>query len=270
MKTYKILALLAVMFLTFSACETDVVDPSGLRGEGVVPSITNLNPAVFDVNDPENTFIKFDLDATPAVSEVIFVASYNYNDKGLLRVPVRNSTIFPAKDVVIYMHEVATALGIQLDSINPGDVFTLEALTVQGGKTYRSSAVINAAAVCAYDPEMVTGAYQAVSPASDWNANGPITITVDPDDEYIVYVSGLPELDGFVGDLGPLKMIVNPKNFEVKAAKATLASIFDIYHNMAYEGFGLLNTCNGTYEMTFTITVDEGSFGTNAFTFTKL
>ncbi|HZK07964.1 MAG TPA: hypothetical protein VFC92_07155 [Bacteroidales bacterium] len=268
MKTYKILAVLAIMVLTFSACETDVVDPAGQRGEGVVPSITNLDPAFFDVNDPANTFIKFDVDATAEVSEVIFVASYNYDKKGLVRVPVRNTTIFPAKDVTIYMHEVATALGIQLDAIEPGDVFTIEALTVQEGKTYRSNAVINAAAVCAYDPDIVTGAYKAVS--DDWGADGPITITTDPADEYILYVTGLAELDGLTEDQGPLKMIVDPFNFKVKAERTVLASIAFQYHNIAYEGFGVLNTCDGTYQMTFTITVDEGSFGANAFTFTKL
>jgi hypothetical protein len=265
MKTYKILALLAVMFLTFSACETDVVDPSGIRGEGVVPAITNLNPAVFDVNDPENTFIKFDLDATAGVSEVIVVASFNGDMK---RIVVDKISTFPAKDVTIYMHEVATALGIQLNDIEPGDVFTLEATTVQGSKTYRSNAVINAAAVCAYDPDIVTGTYNATS--SDWGANGNVTITADPDDEFIVYVSGLGALDGLVEDGDPLKMIVNPLNFEVKAVKTVIATVAFQYHNIAYEGFGILNTCNGTYEMTFTITVDEGSFGTNAFTFTKL
>lgn len=267
MKTFKILTLLAAMVLTFSACETDVVDPAGLRNEGVVPSITNLNPAAFDVNDPENTFIKFDVDVTSAVSEVTYVVSYNYNEKGLLRVPVKNSTIFPAKDIVIYMREAATALGMSLDSINPGDVFTIELLTTQGLKTYRSNAVINAAAVCAYNPDMVSGAYQAVS--ADWEVDGPITITVDPEDEYTVYVSGLPELDGFTGDLDPLKMIIDPLNFKVTAVKTVLASVFADYTNMAYEGFGVLNTCDGTYQMNFTITVDQGSFGTQAFTLIK-
>lgn len=265
MKTYKILAFMAAMVLTFSACETEVEDPAGLRNEGVVPSITNLNPAAFDVNDPANTFIKFDLDATDAVSEVNIVASYNGD---LRRVPIKTINTFPAKDIVIYMHEVATALGIQLDAINPGDKFTLEALTIQGSNTYRSSAVINAAAVCAYDPEMVTGTYNATS--ADWAVDGNITITVDPADEYIIYVAGLAALDGLNEDLGPLKMIVNPLTFEVIAEKTVLASVaFSGYTNIAYEGFGILNTCDGNYEMNFTITVAEGAFGQFPFTFTK-
>ena len=265
MKTYKIIAFLAAMALTFSACETEVDDPAGLRGEGVVPSITNLNPAAFDVNDPGNTFIQFNLDVpTDKVSEVAFVASYNGD---MRRVALSNITSFPANDVKIYMRDVAAALGIQIDAVNPGDVFTLEAITTQGDKTYRSSAVINAAAVCAYDPDMVTGTYNAAS--ADWGVDGNVTITVDPANEYIVYVAGLAELDGLTEDKGPLKMIVNPLNFEVKAEKTVLASIAFDYTNIAYEGFGILNTCDGTYDMNFTITVDQGSFGQNAFTLTK-
>ena len=264
MKTYKILAFLAVMAFTFSACETEDVDPTGLRGVGVVPSITNLNPAAFDVNDPENTFVKFDVDVAEGVNEVIIVASFKGDKR---RIPVKTITSFPAKDIVIYMRDVAAALGVNLNAVEPGNVFNLEVTTVQGDKTYRSNAVINAAAVCAYDPDLVSGSYKAVS--ADWGADGLITITVDPADEYTVYVAGLPELDGFIGDLGPLKMTVDPLNFQVKAIKTKLASIFDAYTNMAYEGFGLLNTCDGTYEMNFTITVDQGSFGQNAFTFTK-
>jgi len=264
MKTYKILVFLTAMVLTFSACKTDVVDPAGPRNEGVVPAITNLDPAVFDVNDPANTFVQFDVDVTEGVDEVKVVVSY----KGKMqRVALKTIATFPAKDIVIYMHEAASALGIQLDKIEPGDVFNLELLTVQGSKTYRSNAVINAAAVCAYDVDNVTGAYQAVS--DDWGADGSITITADPDDEYTLYVEGLATIDGLDEDKGPLKMVVNPKNFEVKAERTVLASLAFGYTNIAYEGSGLLNTCDGTYQMNFTITVDQGSFGLSAFTLTK-
>ena len=266
MKKYKFLTFFAAMLLTFSACETEIEETAGLRGEGVIPAITNLNPAVFDINDPENTFIKFDLDVeTATVSEINFVASYNGK---LTRIPIKQFTSFPTTDVKIYMRDVAAALGIKLEDVSPGDIFTLEALTTQGENIYRSSAVINAAAVCLYDPEEVTGTYNAVS--ADWGADGLVTITVDPVDIYTVYVAGLPELDGFVGDIAPLKMTVDPLTFKVTAVKTVLGSVFDAYTNVAYEGFGLLNTCDGTYQMNFTITVDQGSFGQNAFTLTRV
>jgi hypothetical protein len=264
MKTFKILAILVAMVLIFSACETDVVDPAGPRDLGEVPVISNLNPAVFDVNDPENTFIKFDLDATDKVIEIVLVASYNGN---MSRTTFKNYETLPIKDELIYMHDVASTLGISLDSINPGDVFNLELLTVQSSGTYRSNVVINAAAVCAYDPAAVSGAYKAVSP--DWPADGPVTITVDTEDEYIVYVEGLAALDGLNEDQGPLKMIVDPLTFEVEAVRTVLATEAFGYDNIAYEGFGLLNTCDGQYNMNFTITVDQGSFGQYVFTLTK-
>lgn len=264
MKKYKLLIFLAAMILSFSACETDVDDPAGPRNEGVIPSITNLNPAVFDVNDLANTFIKFDVDVTSAVSEVVVVASFNGD---LRRVTLKSYTTFPAKDEVIYMRDVAAAMGISLDEISPGDLFTLELLTIQGPKTYRSSAVINAAAVCLYDPAMVSGDYKAVSP--DWPADGPVTITVDPDNKFIVYVAGLAALDGLDEDQGPLKMVVDSLNFEVEAVRTVLATAAFGYDNIAYEGFGTLNTCDGTYSMNFTITVDQGSFGQYFFSLIK-
>lgn len=264
MKKYKILAFMAAMVFTFSACETEVDDPAGVRGEGVIPAITNLNPAVFDVNDLENTYVQFDLNAPNEVKEVKLVASYNGD---MRRVNIATISSFPERGVKVYMRDVASALGIKLADINPGDKFSLEALTVQGDKTYRSSAVIDAAAVCLYSPEMVTGSYQAVS--SDWGVDGPVTITVDPEDEYTVYVKGLAELDGLTEDKGPLKMTVDPLTFKVTAVKTVLASVAFSYTNIAYEGSGALNTCDGTYSMNFTITVDQGSFGLQAFTLIK-
>ena len=266
MKTNKIITFLVAMALAFTSCETEVEDPAGLRSVGFVPAITNLNPAVFDVNDPSNTFIQFDLNAdSDIVSEVKLIVSFNGDKK---RVEVKSYTTFP-QNVKLFMHEAAAALGMQLSAVEAGDVFNIEAITIQGDKTYRSSAAINAAVVCAYDPDIVTGSYRAVSP--DWPADGTVTITVDPVDQYIVYVAGLAALDGLTEDKGPLKMIVNPLDFSVNAVRTVLASEAFGYTNIAYETQvpGLLNTCNGTYEMSFTITVDQGSFGAYSFTLTK-
>lgn len=264
MKTTKILTFLVAMVFAFTSCETEVEDPAGLRGVGFVPSITNLNPAVFDVNDPSNTFIQFNLDADPnIVSSVKLIVSYNGDMK---RVEVKSVDNFP-ENVKIYMHEAVTALGMSLDDIGAGDNFTFEALTIQGDKTYRSSASFNAAVVCAYNSANVSGTYRAVS--ADWAVDGTVTLTVDPEDQYIIYVSGLAGLDGLTEDKGPLKMVVNPLDFSVTAERTVLASIAFDYTNIAYEGSGLLNTCNGSYEMLFNISVDQGTFGAFPFTLTK-
>lgn len=267
MKKLKIFGLIAGMVATFISCETQVDDPAGARGEASVPKITDLNPAVYDVNDLENTFVQFKLVIDdPKVTEAVILVTKG--DKK--RVEVARVSSFPAT-VKLVLKDVVAKLGIQLSSIKPADVFNVEVVTVQGGKSYFSSAAFKAAVVCGYDPLMVIGSYHAVS--DDWGLDGNVTITVDPDDEYIVYVTGLASVEGLVEDKGPLKMVINPLDFSVKAAKTVLAS--DIkpwglpYTGYYYEGAGTLNTCNGTYTMNFTIGVDQGNWGVNAFTLTK-
>ncbi len=266
MKKIKIFGLIASLFLIFSACETEVVDPAGLRGVGAVPGIEDFTPQTFDVNDLQNTFIQFKLvlDA-PDVSEAIILVSYKGDKK---RAEVTRVSSFPAT-IKIMLSDAVSKLGMQLSAVQPADVFNFEVQTVQGGKTYYSSAAFNAAVVCGYDPDMVSGSYRAVS--NSWAIDGNVTITVDPNDEYVIYVAGLAALDGLNEDKGPLKMVVNPDNFSVTAVKTALASSAFGYTNIWYEGSGLLNTCDGTYTMGMTIGVDQGTFGgaPHDFTFTK-
>lgn len=268
MKKIKIFGLITALVFIFSSCETEVEDPAGLRGIGVIPEIANLDPAVFDSNDLENTFIQFTVDVSdPKVDEVVVVASFKGDKR---RTEMTRLTSFPAT-VKIMLSEVASKFGIQLSSIQAADVVNFELITVQGGTSYFSSAAFNAAVVCGYDPAMVTGSYHAVS--EGWGLDGNVTITVDPDNEYIVYVSGLAAIEGLNEDQGPLKMIINDKDFSVIAEKTVLAS--DVapwglpYTGYNYQGFGELNTCDGTYKMTFTIGVDQGSWGAYDFVLTK-
>ncbi len=263
MKTYKIFGLIAAMVLTFASCETQVDDPAGPRGTAVVPSITNLNPAVFDSNELETTFVQFTLGLEAPATEAIVVVSLN-GDKA--RAEVGTYTSFPA-NIQILLSDVVTELGMTLEQVELGDIFNFEVGAVIGGKTYYSNAAFNAPVVCAYNPDLVTGSYRAVS--AGWAVDGNVTITVDPEDDYVVYVAGLVVLDGQVEDQGPLKMIVNPLDFSVTAVKTVLGTSFFGYDNVAYAGSGILNTCTGTYEMLFTITVDQGSFGSHDFVLTK-
>ncbi|HNS30432.1 MAG TPA: hypothetical protein PKL52_07860 [Tenuifilaceae bacterium] len=265
MKKIKFLSLLAIMALLFAACETVVEDPAGPRGVAPVPGIVNLNPATFDVLDLENTFIKFTLVLEGSgVSQANILASFKGNKQ---RVNITSVSSFPS-DITITLAEVVNKLGMVLDSIKPADLFNFEVQTVVGGKTYYSSAAFNVAVVCGYDVANVTGSYYVVT--EDWGSEGPVTITADPDDDYIVYVSGLAAMDGVTEDLGPLKMVIDPLTFKVTAVKTVLASIAFGYHNFSYAGSGELNTCDGTYVMYFAITVDEGSFGGPfEFVFTK-
>lgn len=268
MKKFKIIGLIAALVLTFSSCETEVVDPAGLRDVGVVPKITNLNPAVYDSNDLENTFVQFTIEVDdPKVNEVIVVASFNGDKK---RTEIIKVSSFPTT-VKLVLSEVASKLGIPIASVKAADVFNIELINVQSGTSYFSNAAFNAAVVCGYDPAMVTGSYHAVS--DGWGLDGDVTITVDPVNEFIIYVTGLAAVEGLNEDKGPLKMIVNELDFSVIAEKSVLAS--DVvpwgltYTNYYYQGFGVLNTCDGTYNMTFTIGIDQGSWGAYDFVLTK-
>jgi hypothetical protein len=263
MKTYKIFGFIAAIVLTFASCETQVDDPAGPRGTAVVPSVTNLNPAVYDSNELETTYVQFTLGLDAPATEAIVVVSIN-GDKS--RATVGTYTSFPAT-VKVLLSDVVIKLGMTLEDVELGDIFNFEIGAVIGGKTYYSNAAFNAPVVCAYNPELVTGSYRAVS--AGWEVDGNVTITVDPEDDYIVYVAGLVLLDGAVEDQGPLKMIINPLNFQVTAVKTVLGSSFYGYTNVAYAGSGLLNTCTGTYNMLFSITVDQGSFGSYDFVLTK-
>lgn len=263
MKILKSIMMLGGLMLLFSACETDVEDPAGARNEALVPGIENLNPATFDSNDLENTYIQFDLTMPGSgVSEAILLTSSAGNRE---RVEVTSVTSFPA-NITVPLTDVVSALGISLDDVVPGDVFAFEVKTVQGGNSYFSSAAFTVAVVCGYEVANVTGNYNGAS--ASWAVDGSITLEADPEDEYTIYVHGLAELDGLT-ETGPVTMHVNPLDYSVQAPASTIAADAFGYTGLTYAGSGSLNTCNGKYSMMFAITVDQGSFGSFEFEFTK-
>ena len=254
---FKILGLVAVVIFSLTSCEEDTIDMN--RGEGVVPSITNLDPAVF--SEAEGTYVAFDLDATDYTGDLVILVSIE-GDRS--RTPVKTISNFPT-NVVVTLEEVAQAKGMSVNDFEVGSIFNFEVQTMVGGKTYRSPASFNAPLACEYLPENVSGLYNAAS--ASWAVDGPITIEADPDDPFTLYVTGLVALDGMVEDQGPLVMIVNPGNFHVDVPRTVLGSDFFGFTNVAYHGSGVLDTCTGIYTMGFTISVDQGTFGGAPHTF---
>lgn len=265
MKKINILVFFFTMALLFGACEDTNENLVGSRGIAVVPLITNLNPAVFDSKNLENTYVEFKLDVEDETLLENAIVKISYNEQSE-RVDFATITSFPST-VKIKLTEVAAKLGKNINAIELGDIINVEVWTTTNGKVYQTSAVFDAAVVCAYNPGNVSGSYHAVS--ASWGSEGDVTITVDPTDPFIVYVAGLEAIEGLTEDKGPLKMVVNSLNYSVTAVKTVLASDAWGYHNIAYAGSGTLNTCNGTYQMMFAISVDEGGFGNHAFTLTK-
>ncbi len=267
MKKFKLFSLIAALILIVTACDTKVVDPAGDRDVAPVPGIVDLNPATFDVYDLDNSFIKFTLVLDDSrVSEAKVLVSYKGDKR---RVEIAKVTSFP-QDLQIKVKDVAAQLGMQLADVKAADVFNFEVQTIVGGETYFSSAAFNAAVVCGYEIDNVTGSYHAFS--DDWGLDDDVTIVADPNNEYILYVHGLASVEGLV-EIAPLKLIVNDKNFSVTAEKTVLAADVEPwglpYTGYFYEGSGELNTCDGTYTMNFTIGVDQGTWGLQAFVFTK-
>lgn len=118
---------------------------------------------------------------------------------------------------------------------------------------------------CPFDPTLTIGSYHAVS--DGWGVDGNVTITADPADPRKVYVTGLETIDGVNEDKGPLPLIINDDN-SVTVPKTILASSAFGYTNLAYDGAGVYNTCNGSFSLTMDVNVDEGYFGTYSWTLT--
>jgi len=58
MKKIKILGLIVTLIIVLFSCEEEK-DPAGLRGVAVIPTITDINPAIFDSKDLENSYIEY-------------------------------------------------------------------------------------------------------------------------------------------------------------------------------------------------------------------
>jgi hypothetical protein len=263
MKKTKTIGLIITLIMIFLSCEK-LPDPAGERGIAVVPGITGLNPGVFDVNDLENSFVHFTviIPEGASVTSATVIGSFNNNHAD---VAITELTSFPA-DVTISSADAAEKLGIDLADLQRGDVFDFELLITNGSRTTRSTPLVIPVA-CAYNISMSTGSFHSIS--ADWNSEGDITLTADAINPYKIYVSGLEEMEGLVEDLGPLVMYIDPVNYAVTAPRKAIASNAFGYHNIAYEGTGTYSTCDGTYTMSFEISVDEGSWGANTFIFTK-
>lgn len=304
MKSIYYIIMLMVGVIILNGCETDENGPMPDSFEEAAVAYMILDDAssgLVNLNDLNafNFAGIIDVLYEPTFDKLTLMVAYNgdYENPGVL---IDEITSTPY-DFSVTMNDVINALS-QLsssDDIEISDYFTFYVNVTKNGKEYPVYIMVGGKAIrtigsglitsvqefedanavtdvridvpCGYDVEGVTGNYLAVS--ADWGASGDVTITVDPEDPFIVYVEGLAAMEGLVEDGGPLKMVIDPNSYNVIAERTTLAS--DLvpwgypYTGYSFEGSGRLNTCNGTYQMSFTITVDQGSFGSYGFTLTK-
>ena len=242
---------------SISAGDRDVIDAS--------ISITDVEAAIFLLAEKETTYIEFTVDGPEDADIAGGKIQVSLNGQSE-RVDIEEITTLPSS-IELTLVDVLAALGVSMDNINGGETVNIEVLTKSGnGNYYRSNTAMNSTIACDYDVDAASGGYIASSGV--WGVNGDVILTPDADDPYTIYVAGLATIDGLNEDLGPLPLIINPSDYSVSAPKTAIASIAWGYDNISYAGFGTYNTCSGEYQMTFAITVDQGSFGSFDFTFT--
>ena len=264
MEKIKKLGLIAALIILALGC-SKLKDPAGRRNVGAVPAITNVAPGIFNSKDLVNSFVQFtvDLPAGYQADGAVIEASYKANSE---RIQVGQVTSFPGT-VKLVSGDVIQKLGLAASSVSNGDVFTIEIVTTVDGVPYRSNTILLISVACAFDKTLTIGSYHSVS--KDWNTNGNITLTDDPNDPYKIFVAGLETIDGLNEDKGPLVMHIDPVTFAVIADKTVIASSGFGYHNISYSGSGTYSSCDGSFAMTFDISSDEGDFGQFTFSITK-
>jgi len=268
MKKIKTLGLIITLIMMSLSCE-ELPDPAGVRSVGIVPGIDDLDPGVYDSKNLASTYVEFTLSLPEGVSaeKVTIVGFLNGSN---VETTIKEITSFPSV-VRILASDVAQKIGINLADVANGDVFTFILLPTVNGKTYHSSAVLSVPVACAYEVALATGSYHSVSPSTDWNSEGDITLTADPANPYKIYVSGLEEMEGQVEDLGPLVMYIDPATYAVTVPEKAICSDGFGHGLLSYAGSGTYSSCDGKYTMVFDIS-SVGAGGTwtgNRFTFTR-
>lgn len=253
MKKIKKIGLITGLIIMIFGCE-ELPDPAGERGIAVVPGISDINPGIFDSKNLNDTYVQFVVSVPQgqSVSKITVQGSYQENYE---RVAIDEYTSFPAT-VRIDCSEAAQKLGVSLAEIENGDVFVFELLTQAGDKASRSPAFLRIPVACAYDVNLATGSYNAVS---DWPSDYDVTIAADPQDPYKILITGLGALDGAVEDNGPFVIHIDPATYEVTCETKTITSDYYGFGAITYSGEGVFSSCNGSYKLYIDISV--GAYG---------
>nr|WP_320118720.1 hypothetical protein [uncultured Marinifilum sp.] len=266
MKIYKLYSLLLVFALFFlGACDDTNENLVGSRGIAIIPEITDVNPA-FYTSDLANSYVEFVVDLPEG--EQVDAAEVQVTYKGVNAV-VQEITSFPAT-ITLEALDVISVLGLSESDISVDDSFLFHVVTTKEGVSSRSTAALNVFVTCEFNPAMAVGSYHVVS--DDWQVAGDVTFTADPDDPFKIFVSGIYEMEGGAANDNLLELNIDPNSFKVSVVKSVLgpSAPWGSYTNYYYgPGSGLFKSCTGSFEMQFAITVDEGSFGTYNFLFTR-
>ncbi len=267
MKKQYIFTLLVAFLIVFGGCEDTNENLVGSRGIAVVPEMSEANPAFF-TSDLENSYVAFTVNLPEGEAVDAAEVQITYEGKTVV---IQEIESFPS-DLNITATEVIAGLGISEADVEIGDSFLLHVVTTSAGVSTRSLAALLINVTCEFDPVLTGGSYHVVS--ADWEVEGDVTISVDPDDPFKLYIEDMAEMEGLVGNGNRLELNISPTSFKM-SGPATVLSANLAPWGLSYTGYtytpgvGLYNSCDGSFTMPFAISVDQGSFGTFNFTFTR-
>lgn len=269
MKKLKIAIWALAFSVAFVSCENTNENPVQQRGANVVPLFEFTSAPVF-TTDLDATQVEFTI--TLEDGDVVDNASVEVLYNGENATIMDEISSLPA-NVTLKAKDIIDQMGLNKDSVAPGDVFTMYVLTTKGGKTTRSIAAANIKIVCAFDADLTQGDYDVVS--EDWEVEGAVTLVADASNPYKIYVNGLNELDGVSG-ADQVFFEIDPDSYEITNRNAFLMSE-DVDADWGEEGYGTYtyeivsgsyNSCDGSFDLLFSIYCDAGGWGKFSFSFT--
>lgn len=265
-----ILPLLALGLM--AACENTNEDPVKSRGEYVVPIMGAMSPAVFYTTDFSSSYVEFDVSLADGDEVDATLIEVVYNDS--LSAVVQQVDELPAK-VHIDAESVFSALGVVSTAVKTSDVLNVFVLTTKNDVTTRSLAADRIKFIeCPFLADNAQGAYTCVS--KDWEVEGNVEIRQVEGEEYTFEVVGFNENVEGLSDYGTnIILEIDPNTFNISNVGESFVLAPDLAEwDMAdYTGYtytivsGSYDTCSGTYTVEFSITVDQGSYGSYKFEF---
>lgn len=283
MKNIKFLnGLLLALALFVASCTSDGNGNLPELTRVPVPLITQAENSDVLIQEPAEFKGKFivDLyfkdDIKPKNIDVVIAKNGDYKTVKVLQA---NVTSYPTT-IEVDAAKIATAFGINVSDIVPGDYFEIGAnITTQSGKLSEafprvgnqfaadianfpgSNISIKYPVVCPLDIDDFVGEFTIDDPGF-WEASYPVTVTRSGENDLII--------TGFVEDPDAvIKITVNSQTTKISVPKQVFAASFVGYTNGAAAGSGEINACANTITLNLAYTVDQGGFGTYGLTIRK-
>lgn len=283
MKNIKIISsLLLALSMFVASCSSDGNGNLPDVERVPIPLLTQANDSDVLIQEPADFKGKFTVDmyfkndVAPKQIDVVVAKNGDYKTVKVIQAAV---TSFPVT-IDLDAAKLATAFGISVSEITPGDFFEVGAnITTQSGLVVPafselsnqfsadianfpgSSLSLKYPVVCPLDLDDFVGDYTAVDPGF-MEYDYPVKVTREGENVLVI--------TGFVDDpKSVIKVTVDPRTTKVNVPSTlATASIFG-YSNLRVAGDGEINACANTISINLGYNVDQGSFGNYVLTIKK-